>query len=30
VGLVLDQDNQFDRSEERLSRWLEEIKRVVL
>ncbi|VTN09064.1 Flavodoxin [Raoultella terrigena] len=30
MGLVLDQDNQFDRSEERLSRWLEEIKRVVL
>jgi flavodoxin I len=26
VGLVLDQDNQFDETEARLATWLEEIK----
>lgn len=30
VGLVLDQDNQFDQTEARLASWLEEIKRTVL
>ena len=30
IGLVLDQDNQFDQTEARLASWLEEIKRVVL
>jgi flavodoxin I len=27
IGLVLDQDNQFDQTEARLASWLEEIKR---
>ncbi len=26
VGLVLDQDNQFDETDARLATWLEEIK----
>ncbi|MEB6369342.1 flavodoxin [Klebsiella michiganensis] len=30
IGLVLDQDNQFDQTEARLASWLEEIKRAVL
>ena len=30
IGLVLDQDNQFDQTEARLASWLEEIKRSVL
>ncbi|EMA8102649.1 MULTISPECIES: flavodoxin [Klebsiella/Raoultella group] len=30
VGLVLDQDNQFDQTEERLATWLAEIKSCVL
>ncbi|MEN0617574.1 flavodoxin [Klebsiella indica] len=30
VGLVLDQDNQFDQTEARVAAWLEEIKSAVL
>ena len=30
IGLVLDQDNQFEQTEARLASWLEEIKRTVL
>jgi flavodoxin I len=30
VGLVLDQDNQFDLTEERVASWLEQIKPQIL